>query len=139
MTKATNPRKSTVMPVTTMEEVPVLSDEEKEELLASLQQAQTEIAAGDYLEFKQGKLGHGCASSKRKRAAENRSMAYKVRFSAQSRLAIRNLFDYLAGYGGDVAKSYVSELELAVERHIATRPLTWQFFSLTRTFPRVPV
>ena len=57
MTKTTTPRKTTVMPVTTMEEVPVLSEEEKAELIASLKQAQAEIAAGDYFEFRQGELG----------------------------------------------------------------------------------
>jgi hypothetical protein len=57
MAKTSTPRKTTFMPVTTMEEVPVLSDEEKAELLESLKQAQSEIAAGDYDEFKPGEVG----------------------------------------------------------------------------------
>ena len=58
-------------------------------------------------------------------------MTYKVRFSAQARRDIQGLFDYLAGFSPDAAQSYVSELELAIERHLATRPLSWQFFFLT--------
>lgn len=57
MAKTSIPRKTTFMPVTTMEEVPVLSEPEKTELLESLKQARAEIAAGDYVEFKPGELG----------------------------------------------------------------------------------
>ena len=44
-------RRTTMMPVTTMEEIPVLTDEERAELLASLKQAEAQIKAGDYTEF----------------------------------------------------------------------------------------
>jgi hypothetical protein len=37
---------TTFVPVVTMEEVPVLSDEEREELIASLKEAEADIAAG---------------------------------------------------------------------------------------------
>lgn len=57
MAKPSTPRKTTFLPVTTMEEVPVLSDAEKTELIESLKQAQAEIVAGDYSEFKPGELG----------------------------------------------------------------------------------
>jgi hypothetical protein len=49
-------RKTTLVPITSMEELPVLSEDEKAELLASLKQAQSEMASGDYAEFKQGEL-----------------------------------------------------------------------------------
>lgn len=49
-------RKTTLVPVTSMEEVPVLSDAESAELHASLKQAQTEITSGNYTEFKKGEL-----------------------------------------------------------------------------------
>jgi plasmid stabilization system protein ParE len=58
-------------------------------------------------------------------------MTYKVRFSPQARRDIQNLFDYLARHSDDVAEFYVAELERSIERNIATRPLTWQFFFLT--------
>ena len=41
-------RKTRFVPVTTMDEVPVLSEAERAELLASLKEAQAEIAAGDF-------------------------------------------------------------------------------------------
>jgi len=51
MTTATDSRKRTTrIPVTTMEEVPVLSDSERAELVASLEKAKTEIAEGDCVE-----------------------------------------------------------------------------------------
>jgi hypothetical protein len=43
---ARNRRQTTMVPVTTMDEVPVLTDEERTELLASLAQAESEIKAG---------------------------------------------------------------------------------------------
>ena len=51
MTTATDSRKRTTrIPVTTMEEVPVLSDSERTELVASLEKAKAEIAEGDCVE-----------------------------------------------------------------------------------------
>jgi hypothetical protein len=38
-----------MMPVTTMEEVPVLSESERADMLASLQVAEARIAAGEYV------------------------------------------------------------------------------------------
>lgn len=43
----TAPR-TTMMPVTTMEEVPILSESERAEMLASLKAAEARIAAGQY-------------------------------------------------------------------------------------------
>jgi hypothetical protein len=37
---------TTFVPVVTMEEVPILSDEERKELLASLAEAEADVAAG---------------------------------------------------------------------------------------------
>jgi hypothetical protein len=39
-------RETTAVPVLTMEEVPVLSDEERADLVASLKQAEAEVAVG---------------------------------------------------------------------------------------------
>ena len=44
-------RRTTMMPVTTMEEVPVLSDAERADMLASLKAAEARIAAGHYIEY----------------------------------------------------------------------------------------
>jgi hypothetical protein len=44
-------RRTRLEPVTTMEEVPVLDDRERAELISSLQQAEAEIAAGKGVEF----------------------------------------------------------------------------------------
>jgi hypothetical protein len=43
---ARNRRQTTTVPVTTMEDVPVLTNEERTELLASLAQAESEIKTG---------------------------------------------------------------------------------------------
>ncbi len=43
------PRRTAMMPVTTMEEVPILDEEERAEMLASLKEAEARIAAGDYV------------------------------------------------------------------------------------------
>ena len=48
--KAT-PRKTTLMPVTTMEEVPVYTKTERAEMLASLKEAEADIAAGRFIEL----------------------------------------------------------------------------------------
>ena len=40
--------RTVMIPVTTMEEMPVLSEAERAELIASLQEAEAEIAAGHY-------------------------------------------------------------------------------------------
>ena len=51
MTTAADSRKRTTrIPVTTMEEVPVLSDSERTELVASLEKAKAEVAEGDCVE-----------------------------------------------------------------------------------------
>ena len=39
-------RKTTVVPVVTMEEVPVLSERERADLVASLKQSEADVAAG---------------------------------------------------------------------------------------------
>jgi hypothetical protein len=51
MTTAADSRpRTTRIPVTTMEEVPILSEAERAELVASLEKAKAEIAAGDCVE-----------------------------------------------------------------------------------------
>lgn len=49
-------RRTTMVPVTTMEEIPVLTDDEREALLASLKEAEAQIEAGDYSEYDQKKF-----------------------------------------------------------------------------------
>jgi hypothetical protein len=44
-------RPTTMVPVTTMEELPVLSDEERAKLLADLKTAEAEIASGQSAEY----------------------------------------------------------------------------------------
>ena len=44
-------RRTTMVPVTTMEEIPVLDDGERAELLASLKQAEAEIKAGKAIDY----------------------------------------------------------------------------------------
>ena len=41
--------RTTMMPVTTMEEVPILSDAERAEMFASLKEAEAQITAGEYV------------------------------------------------------------------------------------------
>jgi hypothetical protein len=43
-------RRTAMVPVTTMEEAPILSEEERSELIASLKAAEDRIAAGHYVE-----------------------------------------------------------------------------------------
>jgi len=45
-----------MVPVTTMEEIPVLSERERAELLASLKKAEAQIKAGNYIEYDPSKL-----------------------------------------------------------------------------------
>jgi hypothetical protein len=44
-------RRTTMVPVTTMEEIPVLSDAEREALLASLKQAEARVKAGRAVDY----------------------------------------------------------------------------------------
>ena len=44
-------RRTTMAPVTTMEEIPVLSDSERKALLASLKRAETRIKAGKGIDY----------------------------------------------------------------------------------------
>jgi hypothetical protein len=44
-------RRTTMVPVTTMEEIPVLSEEERAELLRSLKEAEARIAAGEASDY----------------------------------------------------------------------------------------
>jgi hypothetical protein len=43
-------RRTTTVPVTTMEEIPILGERERAELLASLKKAEAQIKAGDFTE-----------------------------------------------------------------------------------------
>ena len=43
--------RTTMMPVTTMEEVPILSEAERAQMLASLKEAEAEIAAGRSIRY----------------------------------------------------------------------------------------
>ncbi len=43
--------RTTMVPVTTMEEIPVLSEKEREELLKSLKQAEARINAGQAVDY----------------------------------------------------------------------------------------
>lgn len=54
MSKATTKskrRRTTVVPVTTMEEIPVLSDKERTELTDALKRAQARVKAGKGIEY----------------------------------------------------------------------------------------
>lgn len=44
-------RRTTMVPVTTMEEIPVLSDKERTELTASLKAAETRVKAGKAIDY----------------------------------------------------------------------------------------
>lgn len=44
-------RRTTMVPVTTMEEIPVLSDQERAELLTSLKEAEARVAAGEAADY----------------------------------------------------------------------------------------
>jgi hypothetical protein len=44
-------RRTTMVPVTTMEDIPVLSDRERSELLASLEQAKARVKAGHAIDY----------------------------------------------------------------------------------------
>jgi hypothetical protein len=44
-------RRTTMVPVTTMEEIPVLSERERAELLASLKQAEKRVKAGKAVDY----------------------------------------------------------------------------------------
>jgi hypothetical protein len=44
-------RRTTMVPVTTMEELPVLSDKERADLRASLEQAEERIEAGESIDY----------------------------------------------------------------------------------------
>ena len=49
---ATGPkRRTTMVPVTTMEEIPVLDEHERAELLAQLKESQEQIKAGHYIVY----------------------------------------------------------------------------------------
>ena len=50
-TKTEQQRRTTMVPVTTMEEIPVLTDEERAALLVELKEAEDQIATGQYVEF----------------------------------------------------------------------------------------
>jgi hypothetical protein len=50
-TDTTDKRRTTIVPVTTMEEIPLLSDKEREELLASLKQAEARARAGQAIDY----------------------------------------------------------------------------------------
>jgi hypothetical protein len=45
------PRATTILPVTTMEELAVLSDEERSELLAALKEAKAQVRSGGYTDY----------------------------------------------------------------------------------------
>jgi hypothetical protein len=45
-----------MVPVTTMEEIPVLGEQERADLLASLDEAQAQAQAGDFTEYDPKKL-----------------------------------------------------------------------------------
>jgi hypothetical protein len=43
--------RTTMVPVTTMEEIPILSEREREELLESLRQAEARVKAGQAIDY----------------------------------------------------------------------------------------
>jgi hypothetical protein len=51
-----NRRRTTMVPVTTMEEIPILSEEERAKLIASLKKAEAEIEAGKGIDFEPKKF-----------------------------------------------------------------------------------
>jgi hypothetical protein len=42
---------TTMVPVTTMEEIPILSEQEREDLLESLRQAEARVKAGEAIDY----------------------------------------------------------------------------------------
>jgi hypothetical protein len=50
-TATSDKRRTTMVPVTTMEELPVLSDKERAELRTSLEQAERRIKAGQGIDY----------------------------------------------------------------------------------------
>ena len=49
-------RRTTTVPVTTMEEIPILGERERAELLASLKEAEAQVKVGDFAEYDPKKL-----------------------------------------------------------------------------------
>jgi hypothetical protein len=50
-TETTRRRRTTMVPVTTMEEIPVLDENERAELIRSLKEAEADIQAGRSMEY----------------------------------------------------------------------------------------
>ena len=46
-----NQHRTTMVPVTTMEEIPILSEREREDLLESLRQAEARVKAGQAIDY----------------------------------------------------------------------------------------
>jgi len=53
MAETRDKRRTTMVPVTTMEEVPILTDEELAALRAALKEAEAQIQTGNYTEYDQ--------------------------------------------------------------------------------------
>ena len=49
-------RRTTLVPVTTMEEVPVLTPEERSALITSLEEAEARVKAGQFIEYDPAKF-----------------------------------------------------------------------------------
>lgn len=58
-------------------------------------------------------------------------MSYKVRFARRATADIDHFFDYLSDYSPDIAAHYKRQLTFSIERNVAARPLSYQFFFLT--------
>jgi len=51
LTNSRLPRRTRMVPVTTMEEIALLDDEERAEFLAALKQAEERLKAGEFIEY----------------------------------------------------------------------------------------
>jgi hypothetical protein len=51
-------RRTTMVPVTTMEEIPVLSEQERAELLRSLKEAEARVTAGEAVDYDPATFKH---------------------------------------------------------------------------------
>jgi hypothetical protein len=124
-TAKAEPRRTTMVPVTTMEEIPVLSDREREELLASLKDAEARLAAGEGIEY-DPKTFKEAADRDLPESQTLAFMKYRVEFDPVALREIQQFADYLRAYEDESAirANHATRIEFCYG-NLSASPLMW--------------
>jgi hypothetical protein len=124
-------RRTITVPVTTMEEIPVLTDAERDELLASLKESEARAKAGEAIDYDPKSFRDRLLAIYRGTDPPIDPWHSVCALTEVAQRQMDQFAAYLRDYSEDFAIEQIERLNSVLHVNIAETPLRWSYFPLT--------